>query len=161
MRVLYATAEFYPWVKSGGLGDVAAALPQALLALGLDTRLLLPGFAGFLDAFSGVTDVARLRTPFAPERVRVGLARLPGSERLAYLVDHPAFYDRPGTPIRVRTETIGPTTIAASGSSAGSQRNSRAVPTRTGPRIFSTVTTGTPRLRRLILRPSHRWGGTS
>src|SRR6516164_11713087 len=98
MRVLYATAEFYPWVKSGGLGDVAAALPQALLALGLDTRLLLPGFAGFLDAFSGVTDVARLRTPFAPERVRVGLARLPGSERLAYLVDHPAFYDRPGNP---------------------------------------------------------------
>ena len=98
MRVLYATAELYPWVKSGGLGDVAAALPQALLALGLDTRLLLPGFAGFLDAFSGVTDVARLRTPFAPERVRVGLARLPGSERLAYLVDHPAFYDRPGTP---------------------------------------------------------------
>jgi starch synthase len=75
-----------------------AALPQALLALGLDTRLLLPGFAGFLDAFSGVTDVARLRTPFAPERVRVGLARLPGSERLAYLVDHPAFYDRPGNP---------------------------------------------------------------
>jgi starch synthase len=98
MRVLYATAELYPWVKSGGLGDVAAALPQALLALGLDTRLLLPGFAGFLDAFSGVTDVARLRTPFAPERVRVGLARLPGSERLAYLVDHPAFYDRPGNP---------------------------------------------------------------
>jgi starch synthase len=98
MRVLQVSAELYPWVKSGGLGDVAAALPPALAGLGVDTRLLLPGFAGFLDAFDGITDVARLRTPFAPERVRIALARLPGTDRHAYLVDHPAFYDRPGNP---------------------------------------------------------------
>ena len=98
MRVLYITAELYPWVKSGGLGDVAAALPPALIAEGIDVRLLLPGFRGFLDAFLGITDVARLTTPFAGERVRVGLARLPGTEILAYLVDHPVFYDRPGNP---------------------------------------------------------------
>ena len=98
MRVLYITAELYPWVKSGGLGDVAAALPPALVAEGIGVRLLLPGFRGFLDAFPGITDIARLTTPFASERVRVGLARLPGTERLAYLVDHPAFYDRPGNP---------------------------------------------------------------
>src|SRR5215467_5467570 len=98
MRVLYITAELSPWVKSGGLGDVAAALPPALIAEGIDVRLLLPGFSGFLDAFPGITDVARLSTPFAGERVRIGLARLPGTESLAYLVDHPAFYDRPGNP---------------------------------------------------------------
>jgi starch synthase len=98
MRALYVTAELFPWVKSGGLGDVAAALPPALTALGVDARLLLPGFSGFLDAFPGLTDIARLRTPFAAERVRIGLARIPGSERLAYLVDHPPFYDRSGSP---------------------------------------------------------------
>jgi len=98
MQVLYITAELYPWVKSGGLGDVAAALPPALIAGGIDVRLLLPGFRGFLDAFPGITDIARLTTPFAAERVRVCLTRLPGSESLAYLVDHPAFYDRPGNP---------------------------------------------------------------
>ena len=70
MRVLYITAELYPWVKSGGLGDVAAALPPALIAEGIDVRLLLPGFRGFLDAFPGITDIARLTTPFADERVR-------------------------------------------------------------------------------------------
>ena len=43
MRVLYITTELYPWVKSGGLGDVAAALPPALIAQGVDVRLLLPG----------------------------------------------------------------------------------------------------------------------
>ncbi len=98
MRVLHASAELYPWVKSGGLGDVAAALPPALIAIGVDARLLLPGFAGFLDAFPDMTDVTRLATPFAAERVRVVLARLPGTVRLAYFVDHPAFYDRPGNP---------------------------------------------------------------
>jgi len=54
MRVLYITAELYPWVKSGGLGDVAAALPPALIAEGIDVRLLLPGFSGFLDAFHAI-----------------------------------------------------------------------------------------------------------
>ena len=61
-------------------------------------RLLLPGFSGFLDAFQDITDVARLATPFASERVRLARARLPGTERMAYLVDHPPFYDRPGNP---------------------------------------------------------------
>src|ERR1700738_4203774 len=98
MRFLYIPAELYPWVKSGGLGDVAAALPPALIAGGIGVRLLLPGFRGVLDAFPGLTDVARLATPFAAERVRVGLARLPGSDSIAYLVDHPVFYDRPGNP---------------------------------------------------------------
>ena len=98
MRVLYVTAELFPWVKSGGLGDVSAALPPALAGAGLDIRLLLPAFPGFLDAFSGLTDIVRLPTPFAAERVRVAIVRLPGTERLAYLVDHPAFYDRAGSP---------------------------------------------------------------
>jgi starch synthase len=98
MRVLHVSAELYPWVKSGGLGDVAAALPPALAAQGVDARLLLPGFAGFLDAFADIVDVVRLATPYASERVRIGLARLPGTDSRAYLVDHPAFYDRPGNP---------------------------------------------------------------
>src|SRR6516165_3691180 len=97
MQVLYITAELYPWVKSGGLGDVAAALPPALAAQGADIRLLLPGFPGYLDAFSGIADAVRLRTPFSAERIRVALAALPGSGRLAYLVDQPALYDRPGS----------------------------------------------------------------
>ncbi|HYU11568.1 MAG TPA: glycogen synthase GlgA [Stellaceae bacterium] len=97
MRVLHAAAELFPWVKTGGLGDVIAALPAALVALEVDVRLVLPGFTGFLDAFK-LSEVARLRTPFAAERVRLALAALPKSGVRAYLVDHPAFYDRPGSP---------------------------------------------------------------
>jgi starch synthase len=97
LRALHVAAELYPWVKTGGLGDVLAALPPALLTQGVDTRLCLPGFPAFLDAFH-LTDAVRLQTPFAPERVRVALATLPGSKIAGYLVDHPPFYDRPGGP---------------------------------------------------------------
>ena len=98
MRVLFAIAELYPWVKTGGLGDVAAALPPALAAEGADVRLLLPGLPGFLDGLPGIADHLRLPTPFLPERVRLAGARLPGSGLFAYLIDAPALYDRPGSP---------------------------------------------------------------
>ncbi len=97
LRVLHVAAELFPWVKTGGLGDVMAALPPALIACGVDARLVLPGFAGFVDAFE-LGQSIRLRTPFAVERVRVARALVPGSGVAAYIVDHPAFYDRPGTP---------------------------------------------------------------
>ncbi|GAB4088108.1 glycogen synthase [Hydrogenophaga soli] len=44
MRVLYACAEVFPLLKTGGLADVSAALPPALMAAGADVRLLLPAF---------------------------------------------------------------------------------------------------------------------
>lgn len=97
MRVLHAAAELYPWVKTGGLGDVVAALPPALAAEGADVRIVLPGFTALLDAFE-LSEVVRLRTPFARERVRIALAHLPERGIGLYLVDHPAFYDRPGGP---------------------------------------------------------------
>jgi starch synthase len=95
-RVLHVAAEIYPWVKTGGLGDVVAALPAALTAEGVEARLCLPGFPALLDA-AHATEIARLATPFAVERVRLGLVDLPGQPP-AYIVDHPAFYDRPGGP---------------------------------------------------------------
>jgi starch synthase len=97
VRVLHAAAELFPWVRTGGLGDVIAALPPALLGLGIDARLVLPGFAGFVDAFE-LGQSIRLRTPFAVERVRVARTLLPESGVAAYIVDHPAFYDRLGNP---------------------------------------------------------------
>jgi starch synthase len=96
LRVLHAAAELFPWVKTGGLGDVMAALPPALLAVGVDARLVVPGYPALIDALP-MTEVARLPSPFAMERVRLSLARLPDSDVRIYVIDHAAFYDRPGS----------------------------------------------------------------
>lgn len=58
MRVLIAASEAYPLMKTGGLGDVAGALPPALRALGIDARLVLPAYPRALDAVSGLRTVA-------------------------------------------------------------------------------------------------------
>src|SRR5258708_26367671 len=44
MRVLFVTPECAPLTKTGGLGDVSAALPAALRAQGIDVRGLMPAY---------------------------------------------------------------------------------------------------------------------
>ncbi|MEO6422804.1 MAG: glycogen/starch synthase, partial [Candidatus Nitrotoga sp.] len=50
MRVLFATSEVAPLIKTGGLADVSAALPKALHGMGVDVRILLPGYPQVLKA---------------------------------------------------------------------------------------------------------------
>ena len=42
MKVLFATSEASPFIRTGGLGDVMGALPQALGKLGVETAVVLP-----------------------------------------------------------------------------------------------------------------------
>ena len=44
MKVLSVASEVYPLIKTGGLADVAGALPAALAGHGVDMRVLLPGY---------------------------------------------------------------------------------------------------------------------
>lgn len=45
MKVLYVTSECWPFAKTGGLGDVAYALPKALKKEGIDVRVILPKYS--------------------------------------------------------------------------------------------------------------------
>ena len=49
LRVLFITPEIYPACKTGGLGDVSAALPMALQHLQTDIKILLPGYPSVLQ----------------------------------------------------------------------------------------------------------------
>lgn len=48
MKVLFLSAEAVPYVKIGGLGDVAGSLPQALRRRGHEVRLMMPAY-GLID----------------------------------------------------------------------------------------------------------------
>ena len=45
MKVLFAASECVPFVKTGGLADVAGALPKRLRDLGVDVRVMLPMYS--------------------------------------------------------------------------------------------------------------------
>jgi starch synthase len=98
MRILQVSAEIFPLLKTGGLADVAGALPAALARQGVEPRVLLPGFPAIEDDLADTADVAALPTPWGDTAlVRFGklraLADLP-----AYVVHAPSLYRRPGNP---------------------------------------------------------------
>lgn len=98
MRVLYVTAEVYPLVKTGGLADVSGALPQALIARGLDVRLLVPGLPAILEGLSDVKPVMAFRSVFGTGTATLRRGHIPESGVTAYVIDAPDLYDRPGNP---------------------------------------------------------------
>lgn len=98
MRVLHLAAEIYPLVKTGGLADVVAALPAALAARGLDTRVLLPGMPAILSGLVGLKRVIRLGPAFGAAVITLRLGRLPDSGLPAYVIDAPFLYRRDGNP---------------------------------------------------------------
>ena len=95
MKILFATPECAPLVKTGGLGDVSAALPAALRASGIGVRVLLPGYREVLAA----NGEARLlgRADLGGVAVRFLASHLPSGVELIIL-DAPALYARSGGP---------------------------------------------------------------
>ena len=66
MKVLYVASEAVPFVKTGGLADVAGSLPAALVRDGVDCRVILPKYGAIADEirssmehiYDGVLNVA-------------------------------------------------------------------------------------------------------
>ncbi len=84
LKILYVAAEVAPFVKVGGLADVAGALPKALRELGHDLRVIMPRYAQIDGAKYG------LRPALDGKRFSV-----PGSGELATLFEA----DNSGVPV--------------------------------------------------------------
>lgn len=60
MKVLFASSEVFPLIKTGGLADVSGSLPNALQGLGVDIQILMPGYSAVLSQLSGLKNVGKL-----------------------------------------------------------------------------------------------------
>lgn len=97
-KVLFVTPEIHPLIKTGGLADVSGALPAALRELGIEVRVLVPGYPKVLSSAKN----KRLRHTFRnlPEagEVRLLSASLPGSGLPLLIIDCPRLFERDGGP---------------------------------------------------------------
>jgi starch synthase len=101
VNVLYVSAEVAPFAKTGGLGDVAAALPRQLHKHGHDVRVFVPFYSRIatqgrvFEAVPGVRDVD-VRLGKHHYRFSLYQSKLPGTELPVFFVHCPVLYHRPG-----------------------------------------------------------------
>ncbi len=99
MRILFASSEVFPLVKTGGLADVSGALPAALMTAGEDVKILLPGYPQVLEKAENQTPIADLGDPlWVGGHTMLVSATLPGSGVPLWILDCPALYARSGGP---------------------------------------------------------------
>jgi len=97
MNILFATPECAGLVKTGGLGDVSAALPAALRRIGFDARVLLPGYRNVQTAFASGETVAELDPYAGFPSARIIAVREPLGTT-TWVLDCPEYYDRDSGP---------------------------------------------------------------
>ena len=97
MKVLFLASEATPFVKSGGLADVAGALPVALKELGLDVSLILPYYRQIRELdLKPETVVKQLPVPLGREQLPADILQVFTEDGLpVYLIDREDLYDRP------------------------------------------------------------------
>jgi starch synthase len=102
MQILQVSAEIFPLLKTGGLADIAGALPAALQAAGCDVRVLLPGLPAIRAGLTDPVMVGKFTMPWGGS-VAVAYGTLPalssGTQAIgAYLLLSPDLFDRTGNP---------------------------------------------------------------
>jgi starch synthase len=99
LKICFAASEVAPFAKTGGLADVASALPARLNALGHDVRVFVPLHAQMETHGQTLTDLEEARNveiDLGGRRMRFGVrvTTLPDTEVPVYLVDCPEMFDR-------------------------------------------------------------------
>src|SRR4051812_39871008 len=97
MNIVCVASEGAPFAKTGGLADVAGALPVALAGLGHSTCLFLPCHRSAHQTGLPLWDTGhRLSVPVGGRQIESRLleSRLPGSQVPVFLIDQPSYFDR-------------------------------------------------------------------
>ena len=90
MRILMVASEALPFAKTGGLGDVLAALPHALAQLGHHVDVVIPRYRGV----GAGTPVGRITVPLGPLVSTAEMFTITIEGVRVVLIDHPGYFDR-------------------------------------------------------------------
>ena len=98
LKILFAASEVVPFAKTGGLADVAGALPKALKKLGHDVIVVMPRYYS-IDKTKLQEIPGPLGVPMGPMGelwAAVYMTTLPDSDVPIYFIDYEEFYGRSG-----------------------------------------------------------------
>lgn len=96
MKILFVSPEITPFAKTGGLADVAHALPQALQAMGHDIRTIMPKYLSIAEQNIPMQQVGAFTTQTHNGLQGVALWQTENEGVSTYFVDNEAFFNREG-----------------------------------------------------------------
>lgn len=95
VKVLFAAFEVSPFMKTGGLGDVADALPQYLNDIGVETRVIMPLFSSIKEEHrSKMKKVAEFYVPFSWRNQYLGVYEYMHYNTPIYFLDNEYYFKR-------------------------------------------------------------------
>jgi starch synthase len=99
MKIAFASSEVVPFAKTGGLADVAGALPVELEKLGHDVKVFMPKYYSvdehkFQLEYQGWASPLPIRVAGNVYDVHLHKAHLPNSKVEIYFIDCPHFFHR-------------------------------------------------------------------
>ncbi|PAB57934.1 glycogen synthase GlgA [Anaeromicrobium sediminis] len=97
LKVLYVASEAVPFMKVGGLADVAFSLPRELRKLGIDIRVIIPKYKGILKKFkSKMAYVTKFMVPVGWEKQKCKIEYLEYEGVPFYFIDEEYYFHRDG-----------------------------------------------------------------
>lgn len=95
MKVLFAVSEAKPFIASGGLGDVAGSLPQALRKRMIGCRVVMPLYSGIKQEFKEqMKFLTNIVVPVAWRRQYCGVFELRKDGVIYYFIDNEYYFKR-------------------------------------------------------------------
>ncbi len=99
MRVLFATSEAFPLIKTGGLADVSGALPKAISQLPAfkgDIKIVMPAYSAVLQKLKSQQIIANIEV--LGHACSIILGKMPDSETQVIAIQNAHLYERTGGP---------------------------------------------------------------
>lgn len=95
MKVLYATSEAYPFAMSGGLADVAGALPKALRKRFIGCRIVMPLYECISEELrASMRFITSITVPVAWRRQYCGIFEAHVNGVIYYFIDNQYYFKR-------------------------------------------------------------------